>query len=68
MVQVTVQVKGSKPVELSLDGTVHQVTVADVKRGVQKQVSKVSEVMPPPPRATSTFRRRPLKRVFRRQA
>lgn len=42
MVQVTVQLKGAKPVELNLDGTVHQVTVADVKRGVQKQVTKVS--------------------------
>lgn len=45
MVQVTVQQKGGKPIVLSLDGTVHQVTVADVKRGVQKQVSKVSEVI-----------------------
>lgn len=47
MVQVTVQRKGGKPVELTLDGTVHQVTVADVKRGVQKQVTKVSQVMVP---------------------
>lgn len=45
MVQVTVQLKGAKPVVLNLDGTVHQVTVADVKRGVQKQVTKVCEAI-----------------------
>lgn len=44
MVVVNVQVKGAKPVVLNLDGTVQEVTVADVKRGVQKQITKVRQV------------------------